>query len=247
MPEQQGKEKTTVYKGCAAQVKGLDIEERSVTAVISSNAIDRDNEVLDPKGAKIDRFLSNPVVLWSHDSFSPPVGKAIWVKKGRGKITAKVQFAETERAEEIWQLFKGKFLNAFSVGFDPIAHRQPTPADIKKDPELANVRRIFSEWELLEFSAVAVPANPEALATAVKNHDIELSEPLELEFSVGDMSEKLREVANKIIEKHFDLSPIVDLQPAIKMQEIIVMEPYKEVDMDQVVLEEMKTRKGVMY
>ena len=201
MPKEQKETKT--FK--AAQVKSLDVDERSVTAVISTGAVDRDNEVLLPKGAKIDKFQANPVVLWSHDNWSPPIGKALWIKKGTKKITAKVQFALTERAEEIWQLFKGGFLKAFSVGSDPIAHRAPTPADVKKNPDFANVRRIFSEWELLEFSAVAVPANPEALATAVKQHDIELSKDLLEDF----------EQQEEMDETDIELEELVSLEPSI--------------------------------
>jgi phage head maturation protease len=81
----------------------------------------------------------------------------------------------TERAEEVWQLFKGGFLNAFSVGFIPLKGHRPTPDDIKKNPDLAEARFIYDEWELLEFSPVTVPANPEALSQAIKSHDIMLS------------------------------------------------------------------------
>ena len=157
-------------KVAAFKVSDIDSEERTVTAVISSDAIDRDDEVLLPKGADIEQFQKNPVVLWSHNSHLPPIGKALWIERKGKKIIAKVKFAETELAEEVWQLFKGGFLKAFSVGFQPKSPgRVPTPAEIKKRPELASVRRIFDDWEMLEFSAVAVPANPEALATAIKS------------------------------------------------------------------------------
>ncbi len=232
------KEQKAIYKGCAAQVKSIDVDERSVTAAISTGAIDRDNEVLLPKGAQIDRFQANPVVLWSHDSFSPPVGKALWVKKGTKKITAKVQFAETERGEEIWQLFKGGFLNAFSVGFDPIAHHAPTPADIRKNPDFAQVRRIFTEWELLEFSAVAVPANPEALATAVKQHDIELSKDLLEQF----------EHEEELDEAEIELEELVNLEPSIiKVAPLVELKGFVPVTLEAIVDEKIKLKQGVMY
>jgi hypothetical protein len=55
-------------------------------------------------------------------------------------------------------------LNAVSVGFISKESHEPTPDDIKKRAELAEARRIIDKWELLEFSIVPVPANPEALA-----------------------------------------------------------------------------------
>jgi phage head maturation protease len=111
-------------------------------------------------------------------TFDPPIGKALWVKRGIKRITAKVKFATTERAEEVWQLFKGGFLNAFSVGFKPLDGRRPTPDDIKANTNLANARFMFTKWELLEFSPVTVPANAEALALAVKSKSIKLSNEL---------------------------------------------------------------------
>ena len=160
--------------------KATDIneEERSVIAVISTDSVDRDNEVLVPKGMDAESFRKNPVIPWSHMTFDPPIGKALWVKRGIKRITAKVKFATTERAEEVWQLFKGGFLNAFSVGFKPLDGRRPTPDDIKANTNLANARFMFTKWELLEFSPVTVPANAEALALAVKSKSIKLSNEL---------------------------------------------------------------------
>lgn len=164
-------------------------EERTVTAVISTGAIDRDGEVLDPKGIQLENYVKNPVVPWSHRSGEPPIGKCLWIKKGTKRIVAKVKFAMTERAEEVWQLFKGGFLKAFSVGFMPQEGHRPTPDDIKKNPILADARFIFDKWELLEFSPVTVPANPEALAQAIKSKSIKLSEDLITELKVSPVPE----------------------------------------------------------
>lgn len=171
------------------KVASIEEDERTVTAVISSDAIDRDREVLMPKGVNTDNYEKNPVVLWSHDAASPPIGKALWIKKGTKKITAKLKFAMTERAEEVWQLFKTGFLKAFSVGFVPTKGHIPEPDEIKKNPDWAEARYIIDEWELLEFSPVTVPANPEALALAVKSGDIELSKSMLDELDVEEMIE----------------------------------------------------------
>jgi len=168
------------------QVKDIDSEERSVTAVISTDVVDRDNEVLVPKGADIESFTKNPVIPWSHNTLEPPIGKALWIKKNRNRLTAKVKFAATQKAEEVWQLFKQGFLKAFSVGFIPKEGHEPTPDEVRKKPEWANARFIFDKWELLEFSPVTVPANPEALATAVKSADITLSDELKEELKIED-------------------------------------------------------------
>lgn len=153
----------------------VDSDERSLTAVITTGTVDRDNEVLLSKGADFEDFLKNPVVLWAHNYSEPPIGRALWIKKGRNRLTAKMKFAETDRAEEVYQLYKAGFLNAFSVGFQPKSWHEPTPEEIKKNADWANASRIYDEWEMFEYSGVPVPANPEALAVAVKTKEISLS------------------------------------------------------------------------
>lgn len=203
----------------------IDEEERTVVAVISTGSIDRDGEVLDPKGVMLDNFVKNPVIPWSHNANEPPVGKALWIKKGTKRITAKAKFAITDRAEEVWQLFRGKFLNAFSVGFMPKKGHRPTPDEIKKNPVLADARFIYDEWELLEFSPVTVPANPEALATAVKSKSISLSKDLITELKIDveavgnaqiltEEEEKAVDVmipVTEISEKKVSVLPIFDI------------------------------------
>ena len=159
----------------AEEIK-IDSDERIVTAVVSTGGIDRDQEILVPKGGDFERFRKNPVVLWAHGHSDPPIGRALWIKLQRGKIVASTQFAETDMGLEVFELFKGGFLNAFSVGLINTKSHQPTPKEIARRPELSTVWRIIDEWELLEFSAVAVPSNPEALATAVKTKTITLSD-----------------------------------------------------------------------
>jgi hypothetical protein len=211
------------------QCKAGDIneEERSVIAIISTDAIDRDQEVLVPRGMDADNFQKNPVVPWSHRADQPPVGKALWVKRGTKRITAKVKFATTERAEEVWQLFKGGFLNAFSVGFKPKEGRRPTPDDIKSNPNLADARFLFTKWELLEFSPVTVPANAEALAQAIKSKSITISDDLKQCLHVEEVEsvEEQEEVflcASDMREKAISVEIPVD--PFFEVGEIVVIE-----------------------
>ena len=172
----------------ADEVK-VDSDERTLTAVISTSSIDRDGDIILPSGMDIEKYELNPVVLWAHDHSGTPIGRAQWVKKGRKVITAKVEFAKTDLAEEIYQLFKGGFLKAFSVGFISKKSHKPTPDDIRKWPEWADAYRIIDEWELLEFSAVPVPANADALAMAVKSADVELSDDNKKAFGIEDEPE----------------------------------------------------------
>ncbi len=203
----------------------VDSDERTVTAVITTAAVDRDNEVLLPKGADIDSYLKNPVVLWAHNYGEPPIARTLWMKTGRGKITAKAKFADTEKAEEVYQLYKGGFLSAFSIGFIPLDSHPPTPDEIKKHPEWAAARRIYNKWELLEFSAVPVPANPEALATAVKTKELNLTAETQEELGIEE-EEKTYTSKNPIDkannDEESDPNPAtIETLPVIKTAAII--------------------------
>ncbi len=158
-----------VRKGFIAESKGTDDEERSSTELINTADIDRDNEILLPKGAVLDHFKKNPQVLWAHDYRQPPIGRAAWVKRDTASkgLLAKTIYATTDFAEEIWQLVSGKFLPARSVGFIPIESHEPDEKEIARHPERAGARRVYDKWELLEYSVVPVPSNRQALQVAI--------------------------------------------------------------------------------
>ncbi len=144
----------------AAEVKVIDQAERKLSAVISTETVDRDGDVIEVGGWELDSYLSNPVVLFAHDPSQPPVGKAINVRADDGRLVADVQFAPTEAGRQMFDLYEGGYMRAFSVGFLP---KEWEP--LEKDGEKTGGRR-FKQQELLEFSAVPVPANPEALTLA---------------------------------------------------------------------------------
>jgi HK97 family phage prohead protease len=125
------------------------------TFIISTDAVDRDNDTVNPRGWKLDHFLKNPVVLYSHDYSSLPIGKCVDIRVVNDKLVATVEFADHDMAREVLKLVDGGFLNATSVGFRPINGRRNT--------ERGGMD--FEQQELLEFSIVPVPSNPEALIT----------------------------------------------------------------------------------
>ncbi len=70
--------------------------------------------------------------------------------------------------------YRGKFLNAVSVGFVPI--RWEDPSSSSSSSSSSSVRRRYLEQELLEVSAVGIPANPNALALGLKSGALEKSD-----------------------------------------------------------------------
>lgn len=126
----------------------------------STEAVDRDGDVLFADGWDLDNFSKNPVILYAHDQFGTfPVGKAVAAETGDGFLSVDVDFtprAVSENGHEVYRLVKAGFLNAVSVGFNPIEFMYN---DEHKGYD-------FHKVELLEVSIVAVPANQEALIAA---------------------------------------------------------------------------------
>lgn len=134
-----------------------------ITGVTGSTAaVDRYGEIIDQESWDLKHYKKNPVILWAHNlTFGedrPPIGKAAKVAVKDGSLMFDIQFDMSDPfAADIFRKYKEGFLNAFSVGFIP--HRIER-VDDEKQPAL---RAILKDNELLELSAVPVPANPEAL------------------------------------------------------------------------------------
>lgn len=141
---------------------------REVLAIISTDSVDRDNEVVIPKGLKRKNYAGNPVVMVNHDYRSLPIGKALWVKPDGNRVLSKYFVSDkTQLGRDVFGLIQDGVLRAHSVGFQSLKQSSPTSAEIKGRPELATVKTIHREWEMFEFSVVGIPANPDALTLAV--------------------------------------------------------------------------------
>lgn len=120
--------------------------------VITTENVDRYNEVVMLGGWDIENYLKNAVVLWGHDH-SKIIGVATELRFEDGKLIAKGKFAPTEEGQEKRKLYEEGFLKATSVGF------------IEKERE----GNVITKAELIEFSFVSVPANPYALSLAIEH------------------------------------------------------------------------------
>jgi len=148
--------------------KSIDLESRTLDVVMTTATPDREGDIIEPRGLDFTAYLKNPVVLWAHDMSMPPVGKVLSVKVRPDHVGAKVQFADTPYALDIFRLYSGGFLNAWSIGFLPKRFEQrqsndTNPADYKP------MGFHILEAEVVELSAVPVPANPEALSKALES------------------------------------------------------------------------------
>lgn len=121
--------------------------------IISTEDVDRQGEIVMQNGWDLTHYKNNPVVLFAHDYSQLPIGCADEVYVENKKLIAKGRFASAEAnpvAQQCRKLYDEKILRTTSVGFIP---REMDGNKITKA-------------ELLEFSLVPVPANPNALSLA---------------------------------------------------------------------------------
>lgn len=155
-----------IRKGFTSELKDADREDLTIVAHISTMDLDRDGEVVLPDGARLEEYRKNPVVLWHHD-YGPdslPIGKNLWIKTDKRGLLAKTQFnPKDDFARDVFGLYADGYMAGWSIGADAVERRDATEDEIKKHPEWARAKAIWAAWTLLEYSAVKVPANPNAL------------------------------------------------------------------------------------
>lgn len=135
-------------------------ESRLIDFVISTETPDRYRDVISAEGWDLEAYKANPVVLWAHSYHQPPVGRAVDVQVDGKQLKARDEFVSRDLypfGYMIFQMYREKFLNAVSVGF--------LPQEWSYDEERGGYNFLASE--LLEHSAVPVPANAEALQEAL--------------------------------------------------------------------------------
>jgi phage head maturation protease len=139
----------------------------SLVFVASEPVSDRVREVLLPFW-KLDNYLANPIFLWGHDWSLLPIGRAVQVAVVGGKLMAEIEFDPNDpQALAVRQKFETGYLNAVSVGYRPGVKVWRARLS-KDDTYYADDGYIVGSEEqpneLLEISAVTVPALPSALA-----------------------------------------------------------------------------------
>ncbi|RAY94564.1 phage major capsid protein [Enterobacter hormaechei subsp. steigerwaltii] len=155
----------TLKRACTLMtVKSVNEDERIITGIASTPSPDRDGDIMEPEGAK---FRSDTPFLWQHDR-SQPIGTCTpkMVKEGL-QITAKLVKPTPDmpsqliaRLDEAWASIKAGLVRGLSIGFRPIEYSFLDEGGIR-----------FLSWDLLEVSAVTIPANAECSIQTVKSFD----------------------------------------------------------------------------
>ncbi|MCX6162031.1 MAG: HK97 family phage prohead protease [Ignavibacteriae bacterium] len=143
--------------------KTFNDNELTIAHYISTTTPDRYGDIVNPSGMDATNYAKNPVVLFGHRSNSLVIGKNLELQVRHNGVSAVTKFADTEQGREIYKLNRDGFLNAWSIGFIPKKEVE------KKDEIAGNVYNHIEEWDLLEYSSVPIPANPDCLNLMLKD------------------------------------------------------------------------------
>lgn len=128
--------------------------------VASNENVDRMGDRIITKGWQLADFKKNPIFLWAHNASAPAIGAVRRIGIEDTDLVAGVEWAPTSFAQEIQSLYQNSFMRAVSVGFRALDF------DIIQDEAGGFQGFEFKRQELLELSAVPVPANARALRKA---------------------------------------------------------------------------------
>lgn len=137
-------------KHLKSYVSNIDEKTGYIEAIASTDSQDRDGDVILASAWNLENFEKNPLLLWSHEITKLPIGRVVKINNKAGQLEFTAEFAEKEDefAKKVAKMYRNGFLNAFSVGYIPLE------SDNKGN---------ITKAELLEISAVNVPANQDAL------------------------------------------------------------------------------------
>lgn len=191
----------------------IDEKQRTIEHYISTETVNRHGYVLKNSGMQKDNYTKNPIVLYQHSTggfFESPkpseviIGKNLELRNDGKGIVALTQFDNSELAEDIFQMNVSGYMNAWSVGWESLTDETFVPVN--------GVDTVFV-WDLLEYSAVIIPANPDAVnkMLSMTKSDV-LKKQLtidyviqeskhELELKISELEKQVSNINNELTKK----------------------------------------------
>ena len=229
-----------IDKGFSGTEKGYEVDEDENTIIkyVSTISVDRDGDIVLPEGVILDDFNKHKVILYAHrhgaDMFGGgeptlPIGKDVWIKRDKFGLKAKQSYhLVTELSRNIYDMHRKGYPLASSIGFivlesvnndggkewkEMVKHIKDKYGMTTK--AINSAKRVFTKTYLLEHSDCPVGSNPDALALAFQNGEVEFkSVELLKDLNLESEKEKNRiEELEKEVEK---LDSIIESKNEIK-------------------------------
>lgn len=214
-----------------SEPKSWNDKERSARFVMTAEVVDRYGDIVVAKGADLTNFNDNPVALFAHNSRAFPIGmwgeiKTVNANPKRIEGTMKIANEGTlDEADTAAKLIAAGILRACSIGFMPKAWES-----IKDDKDYWMGWK-FVEWELMECSACAVPANPKAIVKSAGGNEGLALQAIELVLDEWAMNPDGLIVPRSEYEKAYD---ITRRKGAPTMVEVRAIEQAPEINIDPI-------------
>lgn len=186
---------------CRMARKSVDEDKRQIHFLCSSGAIDRYGEIVEPSAytGSIESFMLNPVfaaghLYVGHNGEPTVIGEwvKLWISKDGLEGIAEFD-DEDPLAQRYWNLYRKGRMRTVSVGF---ISKPWEMREVKNGTEKPRVR-VFTDVSLLEISAVAIPANPDA---RVRSRSAGRT-------NEDDLDARLEAAAERAIDKRFSTHP----------------------------------------
>jgi HK97 family phage prohead protease len=147
------------------EIKSVNDGDRVIRGVATTPTPDRMGDIVDPLGVT----FKNPLpLLWQHRS-DQPIGTVKFDKPTKDGITFEATIASIDepgtlqdRLNEAWQSIKTGLVRAVSIGFRALEYSFMDEGGIR-----------FIASEVLELSAVTIPANADATINQIRSIDTE--------------------------------------------------------------------------
>ena len=147
------------------EVRAFDDDSRKFSGIATTPSVDRVGDIIDPLGVK----FTNPLPLLHQHRHDAPIGQVRFKKPTKDGIEFEGEIAKVEepgplkdRVDTAWLEIRYGLVRATSIGFRPIEYSFMDTGGIH-----------YSETEIYELSTVTIPANADAVISAVKSLDAE--------------------------------------------------------------------------
>jgi hypothetical protein len=139
---------------------------------LSSESLNSYGTWLPVAGAILEKFKSNPVMFYSHKTYSMlPIGTWENIRIESGKIWADPVFDQDDESKKIQAKFESGSIRGASIAADVI--------ETSSDPKWlkpGQTRETITKYEIYEASLTPLPANADCLTLSLRKDGIELSE-----------------------------------------------------------------------
>ena len=165
------------------ELRSVDTESRTAEFVISSATKDRHGTVLNPSGWNLDNYNKNPIVGYQHNVYGSFFGEDNPDNViGKGRVSVKgdelvgvVEFEPADinpLAEKLMKKVDFGSIRATSVGFLPVPNEEGKegywgPEERGEQEGGPNETYYYYGQELIEWSIVNIPSNPDAVKNAI--------------------------------------------------------------------------------